>query len=143
MFNDVDVARTSTADRDIAQVFQFPVIYESMTVRENLEFPLRNRGISKRDASARAVEIAELLQIDHMMKRRAQQLTADAKQLVSLARALVRREVSAILFDEPLTVIDPQKKVGTTSSPQASTCRTKPHPGLCNSRSNRGPHVRR
>ena len=110
LFDGVDVTRKTTVERNIAQVFQFPVLYDSMTVEENMCFPLRNRGISKRDAQVRAAEIAELLEIGHLLTSRARGLSADAKQLVSLSRALVRRDVSAILFDEPLTVIDPQKK---------------------------------
>src|SRR5690606_2597411 len=84
--------------------------YDSMTVEENMRFPLRNRGVGKKDAQKRAEEVAELLEIGHLLKRRAKGLSADAKQLVSLSPALVRRDVSAILFDEPLTVIDPQKR---------------------------------
>jgi glycerol transport system ATP-binding protein len=109
-FDGVDVTRRSTVERNIAQVFQFPVLYDSMTVEQNMCFPLRNRGVDKREAQLRAGEIAELLEIGHLLKKRARGLSADAKQLVSLSRALVRRDVSAILFDEPLTVIDPQKK---------------------------------
>lgn len=112
LFDGVDVAAMSPTERNIAQVFQFPVLYESMTVEQNLRFPLRNRGVGKAAAQRRAEEICELLEIGALRRRRAKGLSADAKQLVSLGRALVRRDVSAILFDEPLTVIDPQKKWG-------------------------------
>jgi glycerol transport system ATP-binding protein len=110
LFDGQDVTRRPTVARNIAQVFQFPVLYDSMTVAQNMRFPLRNRGVDKRTAQRRAEEIAELLDISHLLGKRARGLPADAKQLVSLARALVRRDVTAILFDEPLTVIDPQKK---------------------------------
>jgi glycerol transport system ATP-binding protein len=110
LFDGVDVTDRSPVERNIAQVFQFPVLYDSMTVEENMRFPLRNRGVPKAEAQRRAEEVAELLEIRHLLKERARGLPADAKQLVSLARGLVRREVSAILFDEPLTVIDPQRK---------------------------------
>jgi glycerol transport system ATP-binding protein len=109
-FDGIDVTERTPVERNIAQVFQFPVLYDSMTVEENMRFPLRNRGVPKPEARRRAGEIAELLGITHLLKRRARGLPADAKQLVSLARGLVRRDVSAILFDEPLTVIDPQKR---------------------------------
>ena len=112
LFDGVDVAGLSPADRNIAQVFQFPVLYDSMTVEQNLRFPLRNRGVDKATARRRADEVLELLGIGSQRRRRAKELSADAKQLVSLGRALVRTDVSAILFDEPLTVIDPQKKWG-------------------------------
>jgi glycerol transport system ATP-binding protein len=110
LFDGVDVTQRSTVARNIAQVFQFPVLYERMTVEQNLRFPLRNRGVAPAEAQHRAAEIAELLGIAHLLKRRARGLTAEVKQLVSLGRALVRRDVSAILFDEPLTVADPHKK---------------------------------
>jgi glycerol transport system ATP-binding protein len=58
----------------------------------------------------RVGEVAEMLELTPMLKRRARQLTADAKQKISLGRGLVRADVSAILFDEPLTVIDPHLK---------------------------------
>jgi glycerol transport system ATP-binding protein len=110
LFDGADVSTRSTADRNIAQVFQFPVLYGTMSVEQNLRFPLRNRGIGRRAAQKRAEEIADLLEIGDLLRRRAKDLPADAKQLVSLGRALVRTDVSAILFDEPLTVIDPHKK---------------------------------
>ena len=109
-FDGIDVTERTAVERNIAQVFQFPVLYDSMTVEENMRFPLRNRGVPKPEAQRRAEEIAELLDITHLLKKRARGLPADAKQLVSLARGLVRRDVSAILFDEPLTVVDPQKR---------------------------------
>ena len=109
-FDGVDVTSVSTAERNIAQVFQFPVLYESMTVEQNLRFPLRNRRVPKAVAQRRAAEIAELLGIAHLLTVKSKGLSADAKQLVALGRALVRTDVAAILFDEPLTVIDPQKK---------------------------------
>jgi glycerol transport system ATP-binding protein len=109
-FDGVDVTEQTPVQRNIAQVFQFPVLYDSMTVEENMRFPLRNRGVAREAAQRRAEEIAELLEITHLLKQRARGLPADAKQLVSLSRALVRTEVSAVLFDEPLTVVDPQKK---------------------------------
>ncbi len=110
LFDDRDVTRVSTERRNIAQVFQFPVIYDTMTVRQNLLFPLRNRGMAKAAADARVREIADLLDLVPVLDRRARGLTADAKQKISLGRGLVRSDVSAVLFDEPLTVIDPALK---------------------------------
>ena len=110
LFDQQDVTHVSTERRNIAQVFQFPVIYDTMTVRQNLAFPLRNRGMEKRAANARVEEIAGLLDLVPVLDRRARGLTADAKQKISLGRGLVRSDVSAVLFDEPLTVIDPALK---------------------------------
>ncbi|XYH94958.1 ABC transporter ATP-binding protein [Sorangium sp. So ce1128] len=105
-----DVTRAPPEVRNIAQVFQFPVIYDTMTVFENLTFPLRNRGVSKAEARARALEIAALLELEPELSRRASGLPAEMKQRISLGRGLVRKDVAAILLDEPLTVIDPHLK---------------------------------
>jgi len=110
LFGNDDVTMRDTADRNIAQVFQFPVIYDTMTVRQNLEFPLRNRGMATADITARVAEIAEMLDLTERLDERAANLSADAKQIISLGRGLVRSDVNAVLFDEPLTVIDPHKK---------------------------------
>lgn len=99
-----------TAERNIAQVFQFPVVYDTMTVFDNLAFPLRNRGQDESYVDRRVREIAEMTGLADSLNRRAQGLTADAKQKISLGRGMVREDVAAILFDEPLTVIDPHMK---------------------------------
>src|SRR5712671_5023144 len=110
LFDDVDITPLSTQKRNIAQVFQFPVIYDTMTVGQNLAFPLKNRGVAKSEIDARVAEIARLLDLTPYLSRKATRLTADAKQKISLGRGLVRPDVAAVLFDEPLTVIDPQLK---------------------------------
>lgn len=97
-------------DRNIAQVFQFPVIYDTMTVFDNLAFPLRNIKTSEDKVKSKVKEVADILDLTALLKRKAKNLTADEKQKVSMGRGLVRDDVSAILFDEPLTVIDPQLK---------------------------------
>jgi glycerol transport system ATP-binding protein len=110
LYGGKDVTGEPPEKRNIAQVFQFPVLYDTMTVYENLAFPLRNRGIAGPDVKARVHEVAEMLELDEVLTRRASGLSADAKQKISLGRGLVRSDVSAILFDEPLTVIDPHLK---------------------------------
>lgn len=105
-----DVTRTRTAERNIAQVFQFPVVYQSKTVFENLAFPLRCRGWERSRIAPRVAEIAELLGLTSRLGQSARRLTADEKQLISLGRGLVRNDVAALLMDEPLTVIDPHMK---------------------------------
>lgn len=97
-------------ERNIAQVFQFPVVYDTMTVFDNLAFPLRNQGLAESRVTSKVHEIAEVLDLHPLLHRKARNLTADEKQKVSMGRGLVRDDVSAILFDEPLTVIDPHLK---------------------------------
>ncbi len=110
LFDGKPVNHLSPRERNIAQVFQFPVVYDSMTVFDNLAFPLRNSGVPKARIRERVVEIAQVLELEPLLKRKARNLSADEKQKVSMGRGLVREDVSAILFDEPLTVIDPQLK---------------------------------
>jgi len=109
-FDGVDVTRKTPQQRNIAQVFQFPVIYDTMTVAENLAFPLKNRGVAPDKIKQRVGAIAEMLEMSGQLNTRAAGLAADAKQKISLGRGLVREDVSAVLFDEPLTVIDPHLK---------------------------------
>ena len=109
-FDGEDVTERKTEARNIAQVFQFPVIYDTMSVYENLAFPLRNRNENEATVRERVHEVAEMLELENELKTRARRLSADAKQKISLGRGLVRSDVAAILFDEPLTVIDPQAK---------------------------------
>ncbi|WP_054008492.1 ABC transporter ATP-binding protein [Cypionkella psychrotolerans] len=110
LFGDRDVTDAETSERNIAQVFQFPVVYDTMTVRENLAFPLRNRGMDPAYIKARVAAIAQTIGMKATLDRKARGLTADAKQKISLGRGMVREDVNAILFDEPLTVIDPHMK---------------------------------
>jgi len=110
LFDGRDVTGLSTQERNIAQVFQFPVIYDTMTVYDNLAFPLRNRGVPAEVVERRVRETLDMIGLADWAKRKARGLTADQKQKISLGRGLVRSDVNAILFDEPLTVIDPHMK---------------------------------
>ncbi len=109
-FDEKKITYLSPVERNIAQIFQFPVIYDTMTVFDNLAFPLRNRGFSEDKIKARVKEIAEMLDLSQTLYNRASGLTADGKQKISLGRGLVRSDVNVIMFDEPLTVIDPHLK---------------------------------
>ena len=110
VFDGQDVTVRTPQQRNIAQVFQFPVIYDTMTVAENLAFPLRNRHVPEAQIRERVGVIAEMLEMSGQLNQRAAGLAADAKQKISLGRGLVRPDVAAVLFDEPLTVIDPHLK---------------------------------
>jgi glycerol transport system ATP-binding protein len=110
LFDGRDVTDATPEQRNIAQVFQFPVIYDTMTVYNNLAFPLRNRRIPEPEVDKKVREIAHMLELDQRLDKRASGLTADGKQKISLGRGLVRSDVAVIMFDEPLTVIDPHLK---------------------------------
>jgi glycerol transport system ATP-binding protein len=110
LYNDTDVTVLPPEKRNIAQVFQFPVLYDTMSVFDNLAFPLKNRGLNKADTTRRVQAVADILDLTPDLKKKAAGLSADAKQKISLGRGLVRSDVAAVLFDEPLTVIDPHLK---------------------------------
>ena len=110
LFDDKDITALNPVERDIAQIFQFPVIYDTMTVYDNLAFPLKNRGLSKTEIDSKVKEIGEMLELTSTLNNKAAGLTADGKQKISLGRGLVRSDVNVIMFDEPLTVIDPHLK---------------------------------
>jgi glycerol transport system ATP-binding protein len=110
LFDEADLTYVPTDRRHIAQVFQFPVVYDTMTVYANLAFPLRNRRLHPAEIDRAVRDIARMLDLEEMLDRRASGLTTDAKQKISLGRGLVRSDVNVIMFDEPLTVIDPHVK---------------------------------
>ena len=110
LFDDRDVTDLPPDQRNIAQFFQFPVIYDTMTVYDNLAFPLRNRGVAADHVEARVREIAEMLEVTDLLRARAAGLSPDNKQKISMGRGLVRDDVNVVMFDEPLTVIDPHLK---------------------------------
>ena len=110
LFDGRDMTRAEPVERNIAQVFQFPVIYDTMTVGQNLAFPLRNRGVPQDRIDKRVREIAEMLEMEDRLGAKAAGLSPDDKQKISMGRGLVREDVAVIMFDEPLTVIDPALK---------------------------------
>jgi glycerol transport system ATP-binding protein len=112
LFDSVDVTRCSPQQRHIAQVFQFPVVYDTISVFDNLAFPLRNRRMDRAEIRERVEEIAVLLELQDLLKRSAGRISQAEKQKVSLGRGIVRKDTAAILLDEPLTVIDPKEKYG-------------------------------
>ncbi len=110
LFDGRDVTDLDARGRHIAQVFQFPVVYETLDVYGNLAFPLRNRRIPEADVDRRVREVAELLDLTEDLKTPSRVLTPAQKQIVSLGRGIVREDTAAVLLDEPLTVIDPKLK---------------------------------
>lgn len=91
--------------RDIAMVFQFYALYPTLTVGENIGFPLRSEGLSREEISQRVREVARVLQLDGVIDRTPGQLGEGEKQRVAVARAVVR-DPNCFLFDEPLSRLD-------------------------------------
>src|SRR5215510_7282361 len=79
LFDDADLTDVPPDRRHIAQVFQFPVVYDTMTVYANLAFPLRNRGVAPVEIERAVRDIARMLELEVALARRASGLTADAK----------------------------------------------------------------
>jgi multiple sugar transport system ATP-binding protein len=105
--NDVD-----PKDRDIAMVFQSYALYPHMTVRRNIEFPLRTRSMSSAERSKLVDDAARILGLEELLDRKPGQLSGGQRQRVALARAIVRRP-AAFLMDEPLSNLDAKLRVAT------------------------------
>jgi len=91
--------------RDIAMVFQDYALYPHKSVRENMGFSLKVRGIARDEANLRIQEAADMLGIGHLLDRRPGQLSGGQRQRVAMGRAIVRRP-QLFLFDEPLSNLD-------------------------------------
>ena len=100
----------SPRERDVAMVFQFPVIYPGLTVYDNMAFPLEQRGYKKKEVKDQVNKIAKRLAISNLLGEMASGLDADVRQRVALGRALVR-EPAALLLDEALTSLDLRTKL--------------------------------
>jgi sn-glycerol 3-phosphate transport system ATP-binding protein len=99
------VNKEEPAERDIAMVFQNYALYPHMTVRQNLEYGLKNRGTPRPEIDARVADAARILEIAPFLDRRPRQLSGGQRQRVAMGRAIVRQP-KAFLFDEPLSNLD-------------------------------------
>lgn len=104
-FGDRDVTDLEPDQRDIAMVFQSYALYPTMSVRRNIGFALKMRGLSKVEIAAKVAGVAKLLQIEHLLDRKPSQLSGGQQQRVAIGRALVR-EPQVFLLDEPLSNLD-------------------------------------
>ena len=98
------------ADRDIAMVFQSYALYPNMTVAKNIAFGLEMRKVPKVERQKAVARVAELLQIEPLLKRKPAQLSGGQRQRVAMGRALVR-DPKIFLFDEPLSNLDAKLRV--------------------------------
>ncbi len=100
LMNDVDAR-----DRDVAMVFQSYALYPNMSIRENIRFPLRMRGIPASEHDARVKKAAEMVELGDFLERKPKALSGGQRQRAALARAIVRQP-KIFLMDEPLSNLD-------------------------------------
>jgi multiple sugar transport system ATP-binding protein len=111
---DRDVTGELPQRRDIAMVFQSYALYPRMSVRRNLGFGLRMRGVRHEAREARVAEVAKVLGLDHLLDRRPAALSGGQRQRVAMGRAIVR-EPKVFLMDEPLSNLDAKLRVSMRS----------------------------
>ena len=92
-------------DRDLAMVFQSYALYPHKSVRENIAFGLKVRGLPENEIQSRVQEVSKMLGLDELLDRKPAQLSGGQRQRVAMGRAIVRRP-KAFLFDEPLSNLD-------------------------------------
>ena len=117
-----DVTALPPRERDLAMVFQNYALYPHLTVERNLGFGLSVRKIRKPEIQRRVGEVAELLDLSHLLRRRPKQLSGGQRQRVALGRAMVR-EPKAFLMDEPLSNLDSKLRSGTRTRLISLHCR--------------------
>jgi multiple sugar transport system ATP-binding protein len=97
-------------DRDIAMVFQNYALYPHMSVRDNMGFALRLRGMDKDEIDKKVVNAAQVLDLEPHLDRKPSQLSGGQRQRVAMGRAIVR-DPAAFLMDEPLSNLDAKLRV--------------------------------
>ena len=110
LFDDKPISRLAPGERNVAMVFEDYALYPRMTVRGNIAFPLKVRGIPATDAETRIADMLDLLHLGHLADLDVKDLSGGAQQRVAIGRALVR-DPELILFDEPLSHLDADQKV--------------------------------
>lgn len=109
-FGDDEVTDLKTRERNLGMVFQYPVVYRGITVRQNLALPLRADPLTDEEKRSRVDELLQMIDLDHVADVDVDKLDGGTRQKVAVARA-VSRHAPIILFDEPITNVDPDLKL--------------------------------
>lgn len=112
LFDGEDVTQVTPERRDVAMVFQTYGLYPTMTVRDNIAFPLMLRHISRVERERQVLEVAEMLGIADKLERQPRALSGGERQRVALARAIVRKP-RVFLLDEPISNLDAHLRATT------------------------------
>ena len=94
-------------DRNVAMAFQFYALYPSLTVEENLAYPLHAEGLNRAQIAERIARVSKVLELESILNRRPHQLGEGEKQRVAVGRSIIRTP-TCFLFDEPLSRLDIQ-----------------------------------
>jgi ABC-type sugar transport system ATPase subunit len=126
-FDGVAVQEKTPQQRNVAMVFEQNALYPHMTARQNIAYPLKIRGMRTAEIAAKVDDVAVMLNIPHLLDRRASQMSGGQQQRIAIARALVRRP-NLLCLDEPIAHLDTllrarlrgelkrlQRSLGTTS----------------------------
>jgi multiple sugar transport system ATP-binding protein len=102
-----DVTELRGRDRNLAMVFQSYALYPHLSVEDNISFGLRQRKVDRREIALRVDEVARMLELGELLKRKPSQLSGGQRQRVALGRAIAR-QTDVLLMDEPLSNLDAQ-----------------------------------
>ncbi len=105
-----DITDLAPGKRDVSMVFQNYAIYPTMTVRENIEFGLKNRGVPKEERARRIAEVSRAVGMAEYLDRKPSTLSGGQRQRLALARAMVKQP-KVFLMDEPLSNLDAKLRV--------------------------------
>ncbi|MBF2055780.1 MAG: ABC transporter ATP-binding protein [Cyanobacterium sp. T60_A2020_053] len=111
-FNEKLMNDTSARHRDVAMVFQNYALYPHLTVAENMAFGLKMRGVGRALIEEKVQQVANILNISHLLQRKPKQLSGGQQQRVALGRAIIRNP-QVFLLDEPLSNLDAQLREQT------------------------------
>jgi ABC-type sugar transport system ATPase subunit len=109
-FDDIDVTDWDASKRNIAMIFQFPALYPTLSVYDNIAIPLRASKVSEQDIRRQVLEVSEFLGIKDYLSEKASKLDINLRQKVAIAKVMVR-DPTVFILDEPLTVVEPKARV--------------------------------